>query len=143
MDDVLAVLDAVGVERVAAVGGSLGARVALELALTAPERVWALVLVAPGLSGIEWSEEVRAGWEAEDAALDAGNVDEAVEINLRTWVDGPHRGPDEVDPAVRTHVGEMQRRALEVQAPRTSRTWSGRIRSRSCSSSSSTPSPSV
>jgi 3-oxoadipate enol-lactonase len=115
VDDILAVLDRLGIERVAAVGGSLGARVGLELALTAPDRVWALVLVAPGLSGVEWSEEVRASWEAEDAALDAGNVDEAVEINLRTWVDGPYRRPDEVDPAVRAHVGEMQRRALEVQ----------------------------
>jgi 3-oxoadipate enol-lactonase len=115
VDDVLAVLDRLGIERVAAVGGSLGARVALELALTARQRVWALVLVAPGLSGVEWSEEVRAGWEAEDAALDAGNVDEAVEINLRMWVDGPQRRSDEVDQAVRAHVGEMQRRALEVQ----------------------------
>jgi pimeloyl-ACP methyl ester carboxylesterase len=115
VDDVRAVLDRLGIERVAAVGGSLGARVALELALTAPERVWALVLVAPGLSGVEWSEDVRASWTAEDAALEAGNVDEAVEVNLRTWVDGPHRRADEVDPGIRAHVGDMQRRALEVQ----------------------------
>jgi pimeloyl-ACP methyl ester carboxylesterase len=117
VDDVVALLDGLGVERVAAAGASLGARVALELALTVPERVWALVLVAPGLSGVEWSEEVRAGWAAEEAALEAGDIDEAVEINLRMWVDGPRRGPDEVDPAVRAHVGEMQRRALEVQIP--------------------------
>jgi pimeloyl-ACP methyl ester carboxylesterase len=115
VDDVLAVLDRLGVQRFAAVGGSLGARVALELALTAPERVWALGLVAPGLSGVEWSEDVRASWAAEDAALEAGNVGEAVEINLRTWVDGPHRPADEVDPGIRAHVGDMQRRALEVQ----------------------------
>jgi len=31
------------------------------------------------------------------------------------WVDGPRRGPDAVDPAVRARVGEMQRRAFEVQ----------------------------
>jgi pimeloyl-ACP methyl ester carboxylesterase len=116
VDDVLAVLGRLGIERVAAVGASLGARVALELALTAPERVWALVLVAPGLSG-EWSEDVRASWAAEEAALDAGDIDEAVEINLRVWVDGPQRRPDEVDAAVRSHVGDMQRRAFEVQIP--------------------------
>lgn len=115
VDDILAVLDRLGIERVAAAGGSMGARVALELALTAPKSVWTLVLVAPGLSGIDWSEAVRASWEAEDAALEAGNVDHAVEINLRTWVDGPHRRQHEVDPAMRAHVGEMQRRALEVQ----------------------------
>jgi 3-oxoadipate enol-lactonase len=33
------------------------------------------------------------------------------------WVDGPNRRPHEVDPRVRAFVGEMQRRALELQAP--------------------------
>src|SRR5439155_21359402 len=37
--------------------------------------------------------------------------------NLRMWVDGPNRRPDEVDPDVRRFVGEMQRRALELQIP--------------------------
>jgi pimeloyl-ACP methyl ester carboxylesterase len=31
------------------------------------------------------------------------------------WVDGPHRQPADVDPALRSRVAEMQRRALEVQ----------------------------
>ena len=114
-DDVVAVLDSLAIERTALVGGSLGARVALEVALTEPDRVWALALVAPGLSGFEWSEEVRAGWAAEEAALDAGDIEVAVEINLRMWVDGPRRSPGDVDPAVRSRVAEMQRRALEIQ----------------------------
>jgi 3-oxoadipate enol-lactonase len=33
------------------------------------------------------------------------------------WVDGPNRLADEVDPRVRSFVGMMQRRALELQAP--------------------------
>jgi pimeloyl-ACP methyl ester carboxylesterase len=40
-----------------------------------------------------------------------------VEVNLRMWVDGPGRSPDDVDPAVRERVREMQRRALELQVP--------------------------
>jgi pimeloyl-ACP methyl ester carboxylesterase len=38
-------------------------------------------------------------------------------VNLRTWVDGPGRQPEDVDPAVREFVGVMQRRALELQVP--------------------------
>jgi hypothetical protein len=33
------------------------------------------------------------------------------------WVDGPNRLADEVDPRVRSFVGMMRRRALELQAP--------------------------
>ena len=115
--DLLDVLDSHGIERAALVGGSLGGRVALEATLARPELVSALVLVAPGLPGHEWSEEVTSGWDEEEAALEAGDLDTAVEINLRTWVDGPRRSPDEVDPEVRAKVADMQRRAFELQLP--------------------------
>src|SRR5580765_2175815 len=49
--------------------------IALELALESPERVAALVLVGSGLDGHEWSEEVRAFGEEEDAAIDRGDLD--------------------------------------------------------------------
>src|SRR5439155_2612185 len=57
--DLLALLDELGIERAALVGVSLGGRIALDTALAAPERVWALVLVGSGLAGWEWSEEIR------------------------------------------------------------------------------------
>ena len=104
-------------ERVALVGVSLGARVALEVAVGRPDLVRALVLVASPLPGHEWSDGVRAGWGEEEAALEAGDLDEAVEVNLRMWVDGPGRAPEEVDSSVRAHVAEMQRRAFELQLP--------------------------
>jgi 3-oxoadipate enol-lactonase len=115
--DLIDVLDGHGFERTALVGGSLGGRVVLELALARPETVAALVLVAPGLPGHDWAEEMEAAWGEEEAALEAGDLDAAVEINLRTWVDGPRRSPDDVDPGVRSAVAEMQRRALELQLP--------------------------
>ena len=46
-----------------------------------------------------------------------GDFDAAIEITLRMWVDGPRRQPSDVDPGVRAAVAEMQRRALELQAP--------------------------
>jgi 3-oxoadipate enol-lactonase len=115
--DLIRVLEKDGFERATLVGGSLGGRVVLEVAAARPELVAALVLIAPGLPGHDWSPEVRASWEEEEAALEAGDLDEAVEVNLRTWVDGPRRSPEEVDPSVRKRVGEMQRRAFELQLP--------------------------
>jgi 3-oxoadipate enol-lactonase len=96
-------------EPVALVGTSLGGRIALELTLESPERVAALVLVGPGLDGHEWSEEVSAFGEEEDAAIERGDLDAAVEANLKLWL------ADDVDPDVRALVAEMQRTAFEQQ----------------------------
>ena len=115
--DVIELLDRHGFDRAAVVGVSLGGRVALEVALAAPERVAALVLVGSGLPGHDWSEEMKATWEEEEAALRSGNVDEAVDISLRTWVAGPGRKLEDVDADIRARVAEMQRRAYELQLP--------------------------
>lgn len=112
--DLIESLEAHGIERAALIGVSLGGRVALEVALARPELVSALVLVAPGVPGHEWSQEMRDAWAEEEAAFEAGDLDAAVEASLRTWVDGPRRGPEDVDPQVRARVGEMQRRAYEL-----------------------------
>ena len=70
----------------------------METTIARPDLVSRLVVVAPGLRGFEMSDETKEGWEEEEAALERGDVDEAVEINMRMWVDGPSRSPDEVDP---------------------------------------------
>jgi pimeloyl-ACP methyl ester carboxylesterase len=115
--DLIEVLEQHGFERSAVVGVSLGGRVSLEVALARPELVSALVLVAPGLPGHEWSDELRADWAEEETAFEAGDLDAAVEVSLRTWVDGPRRRPEEVDPGVRARVAEMQRRVYELFLP--------------------------
>jgi pimeloyl-ACP methyl ester carboxylesterase len=117
--DVVELLDTLALGPAALVGCSLGGRVTLEVALARPDLVDRLVLVAPGMPGHEWSDEVRRSWQEEEAALDRGDLDGAVEATLRLWVDGPGRSADDVDPAVRALVGEMQRRAYELQLP----TW--------------------
>jgi pimeloyl-ACP methyl ester carboxylesterase len=112
--DLIALMEEHGLAPAALVGVSLGGRVALEVAVARPELVSALVLVAPGLPGHAWSDELRAAWGEEDEAFEAGELDRAVEVSLRTWVDGPRRRPEDVDPALRARVGVMQRRAYEL-----------------------------
>ena len=113
--DAIEALEGHGIERATLVGVSMGGRVALEVALARPELVSALVLAAPGLPGHEWSDELRAQWAEEETAFEAGDLDSAVEVSLRTWVDGPGRGPEDVDPSFRSRVAEMQRQAYELQ----------------------------
>jgi 3-oxoadipate enol-lactonase len=115
--DLLDLIEQQALESVALVGVSMGGRIALEVSLARPELIEALVLVGAGLPGHEWSAEMKAADEAEEAALARGDLDEAVEVTLRTWVDGPRRRPEDVDPEVRARVAEMQRRAYELQLP--------------------------
>ena len=84
-DDLLAVLDAMGVARCDLVGVSMGGSVAVNFALDHAERVRNLVLVSPGLVGWEWSEEWRALWQPIVAAARAGAMDEA----RRLWWQHP------------------------------------------------------
>ena len=109
VDDLCAIFDHLRLERAAVVGNSLGARTALEHALAHPERTSALVLVGAPPMGAPSSAQLEAFDTEEDALLEADEVDEAVELNLRTWL------ADDVDPALRARVGEMQRQAFEVQ----------------------------
>ena len=117
VEDLREVLDELGIERATVVGGSFGAKVALELAVTHPERVVRLVLCPPVVPGWEWSERVRRGWQEEDEAFQAGDLDRAAEVNVELWVDGPNRTADEVDPDVRDLVRTMQRHAFELPEP--------------------------
>jgi 3-oxoadipate enol-lactonase len=115
VDDLRALLDHLGLDRAALVANSFGGRVALDFALAHPERVDALVLAAPAVTGWEGSAELDAFDEEEDALLDAGRIDEAVELNLRTWLDGHGREAAPVSPEARAALARMQRRAFDVQ----------------------------
>jgi pimeloyl-ACP methyl ester carboxylesterase len=114
--DVLAVLDEHGIERAALVGASIGGYTALEIAVAAPERVSALVVLGAPHPDHEWSAEADAEDERETAAVERRDLDAAVAVTLRMWVDGT-RPPGSADPAVAALVEEMQRRAYELQLP--------------------------
>ena len=84
-DDALGVLDELDAKRAAVVGLSLGGKLAFDIALAHPERIWAVAGVAPGLGGHDsaaYSEEQDARYEAADAA---GDLEAAMEIDFEVW----------------------------------------------------------
>lgn len=116
-EELAILLDYLGIARASLIGLSFGGKVALDFTLAHPERVAALVLIAPTISGGPVTPDIEAFFEEEDAALEAGDLDGATELNLRMWVDGPRRTAAEVDPHVRALVYRMQRQAFATVFP--------------------------
>jgi pimeloyl-ACP methyl ester carboxylesterase len=117
VEDVLSTLSHLGVGRCHLVGSSLGAGVASEVTLTAPELVQSLMLCPPGGSLLaELTDDLKAFFDAERSALAVGDLDAAVEANIASWIVGPRREASQVDPGFQDFVRRMQRHAFEVTA---------------------------
>ncbi|MFI0257743.1 alpha/beta fold hydrolase [Streptomyces sp. NPDC017056] len=109
-EDLRVLLDHLGIASAVLVGLSHGARVALDTALAYPDRVFALALASPAVSGraftdpflLEHIKEQVAAISAEDEEEDA--AERYIEHFLRMWVDGPHRDPAAVDPDLRERM---------------------------------------
>ena len=104
--DAIALLDHLGFSRAHFIGVSMGSQTAIEAAIAAPERVSALIAVA-ARTGMPVSPALRAGWDRVNELEEAGDIPDAVEYELRMWVDGPDRGVDAVDPEMRERVRDM------------------------------------
>jgi pimeloyl-ACP methyl ester carboxylesterase len=114
-DDLLAVLHHVGAETANLVGVSLAGSIIIDFALAFPGRVLSLIPVATCPNGYDrWGDEIRSGWAAENAAMEAKDFARATEICLEMWVDGPQRSAGDVDPVVRQRAREM----IDLNEPR-------------------------
>jgi pimeloyl-ACP methyl ester carboxylesterase len=116
-EDLLGLLDALEIRRAALVGCSMGGTHSLDVALLAPHRVSALMLICPGLSGHEWPAEM---WDHARQLVAAGVPEDRLEAYRqrrgepvreqdvaamaqaygRFLVAGPGRAPGDVDPQV-------------------------------------------
>ena len=119
VDDAVAVLDAYDVGSAVVIGCSMGGGAALDLALTHPERVSALVLIGTAVSGAP-ELELEPGLEdlekRYDAAYEAGDHDALNALEAEIWLDGPFH-PDRVTGPVRELFLDMNRIALDAPDP--------------------------
>ena len=107
MDDVRAIMDAIGSERAALVGVSEGGPMAMLFAATYPERTRALVLC-----GAEVKEEITPDWPWGESTRDEFDKELTIENVLARWGQGlsvgyfaPSRKDDE---RLREFIGRLQ-----------------------------------
>jgi len=120
VDDAVAVLDAYGATSAVVVGSSMGGRTAIDLTLTHPDRVRALVLIGPAVSGAPeptYEPEVLALDEEWEAAEQRGDKAAVNRIETRVWLDGPTAPEGRVTGAARELFLDMNARALDADDP--------------------------
>jgi pimeloyl-ACP methyl ester carboxylesterase len=113
VEDLLAVTDATVDGPAWLVGNSQGGRIALDTALTAPERVAGLVLISPAVSGAPEEGELEPDTARLDAALEAATgLAEVLRLETWLWLDGPAGPEGRVGGAARELALDMNRRIL-------------------------------
>ena len=111
-EDLRELLKALEIDRASLIGLSNYA-IALDFTIAYPDLVEKLVLVSPGLRGYDFRDPwVGTRFAAMMQSLSKREVDEAVEVFLTMWVDGPYRKPEEADPLVRERAREMATRSF-------------------------------
>ena len=115
VDDLLAVLDAFGIERAALVGNSQGGQIALDLAVSRPEQVAALVQLASGIGGLDVpmaprDEAVEQRYEEIDAA---GDIQALTDFELALWGAGVEQPVERLPADLRGFLRPMFEEANE------------------------------
>jgi 3-oxoadipate enol-lactonase len=101
-------MEALNIEKAILMGLSMGGYISIDFALSYPEKVKALILVSPGLTGYKFkSKTLEENNKQLIKAIKTKNFDNVVEYFQRSWTDGPYRGPDQVDSTVRERVRIM------------------------------------
>ncbi|MCF6379359.1 alpha/beta hydrolase [Nocardioides KLBMP 9356] len=117
-NDLLAVLDAAGISHATLVGCSQGGKVALDFTLAHPERVSALVLVAPAVGGAPavdtFPQDVEALLEDLEAAEESEDLDRLNLLEARVWLDGVLGAEGRVQGDLRDLFVEMNGVALQA-----------------------------
>ena len=107
--DLIAAMDAAGLERATLVGCSRAGSIVLDTTLEFPDRVAGLVWVCGGVSGLEMEDtpEEVAMYERGEALEEAKDWAAAADLDIEVWVDGVGQPAGRAPQAVRELVRTM------------------------------------
>ncbi len=113
-EDIRALLDFLNIDRAFLMGCSIGGGACMDFALAYPDRAAALIMVGSGPGGFSYDDWSPSPLDEEmDEAYDSGDMARVNEIAMRIFVDGQGRTPNQVSPALRQKVYDMNAIALQ------------------------------
>ncbi len=111
--DLLGLLQQLGIARTHLIGCSMGGSTCIDFALEHSDMATALISVCSAPSGMPYEGDPPPIIQELIAADQAGDLDRMNELEVRLWVDGLYRSPEQVDAKVRERVREMNKIALQ------------------------------
>ncbi|MEO7002326.1 MAG: alpha/beta fold hydrolase [Ktedonobacterales bacterium] len=116
-DDLYGLLRFLGIGQAHVLGMSMGGGASIDLTLSHPEMVSALVVSGSALGGFDSPDEANdpRGKDFE-AAAQAGDHERLADLAVEVWVVGDGRVADQVNPAVRQRIRELELHNLSLGA---------------------------
>jgi pimeloyl-ACP methyl ester carboxylesterase len=118
-DDLLKVLRHLKIAKAVLVGCSMGGATAIDFALEHPQMVTALVLVGSGVSGLndptQLSRDAIKHWTELIGLVKKGDLERALEMDAKYWIDGPSRDAANIDPVYRNRARQLHRENFSVE----------------------------
>ena len=106
-DELAQLLNHLEIDRAILVGSSMSGATILDFYLENPERVSALVLVAAVPNGFEMQGAPPAEMLEMIGAIEEGDLQRALALQIQLWVSSPHRSVEQISKALRNQVAEM------------------------------------
>jgi pimeloyl-ACP methyl ester carboxylesterase len=106
-DDLFQLLGHLHVERAALLGCSMSGEVMIDFMLEHPEMASALITVSSAPSGFQLQGDPQPEVFEMLTALQQGDTARVSELQIRIWVDGPYRQPEQLNQMVRQRALEM------------------------------------
>jgi 3-oxoadipate enol-lactonase len=100
-DDLFDLLSSLKIDKATIVGLSLGGRIAIDFALAHPEKVRAIIPVAPGLSGFSFSPDADF-WASLEAAQ-AGDWEKVADL----WLESGYMAPAMENPKIARRIRQL------------------------------------
>jgi pimeloyl-ACP methyl ester carboxylesterase len=114
--DIIDLLDHLGIDQIAVIGISRGGQIAIDFTLEHPERVSALVAVAPGISGYDYQPDDNelAKRELEffsqmDTLWEKKDFDGLTNLHVHVWADGPSQPEGRAPRKIREYIRRIVR----------------------------------
>jgi len=112
-NELMTLLRSLNVTKAHFVGSSLSGALYIDTALAHPDLVRSLVVVSAVPNGFEMTGEPPRYLMEMFEAWQKGDLNQVTELQMRIWIDGSSREPEQIDRSLRQRVAEMNITAVQ------------------------------